>query len=56
MFSLLGLSTEQVARLREEFAIYVVGAGRVNVAGFTSRNLDPVCQALAAVMREPAVA
>jgi aspartate/tyrosine/aromatic aminotransferase len=54
MFSLLGLSTEQVARLREEFAIYVVGAGRVNVAGFTSRNLDPVCQALAAVMREPA--
>lgn len=54
MFSLLGLTREQVARLRDEYAIYVVGAGRVNVAGFTSRNIEPVCRALAAVMREPA--
>jgi len=54
MFSLLGLSNEQVQRLRDEFAIYVVGAGRVNVAGITQANLGPVCRALAAVMREPA--
>jgi aspartate/tyrosine/aromatic aminotransferase len=32
----------------------VVGAGRINVAGFTRANLEPVCRALAAVMREPA--
>jgi len=50
MFSLLPLGTERVARLRDEFALYVVGAGRVNVAGLTEANLEPVCRALAAVM------
>ena len=49
MFSLLDLSAEQVARLRDEFAVYVVGKGRVNVAGLTQQNLKPVCEALAAV-------
>ena len=41
MFALLGLSTEQVARLRDEHAVYVVGRGRINVAGFTDANLGP---------------
>ena len=50
MFSLLGLSDEQVARLRDEFAIYVVGGGRVNVAGLTSGTIGPVCRALAEVV------
>ena len=50
MFSLLGLSDEQVARLRDEFAIYVVGGGRVNVAGLTSSTIGPVCRALAEVV------
>jgi len=49
MFSLLGLDEGQVARLRDEFAIYVVGKGRVNVAGLTDDNIGPVCSALAAV-------
>jgi len=51
MFSLLGLSADQVKRLKEEFAVYVVGGGRVNVAGFTKRNLEPACRAIAAVVR-----
>jgi aspartate/tyrosine/aromatic aminotransferase len=51
MFSLLPLGEERVARLRDEFAIYVVGKGRVNVAGLTAANLAPVCEALAAVSR-----
>ena len=38
MFSLLPLGTERVARLRDEFAIYVVGSGRINVAGLTERQ------------------
>ena len=50
MFSLLGLSDEQVARLRDEFAIYVVGGGRVNVAGLTSSTIGPVCRAIAEVV------
>jgi len=52
MFSLLGLSAEQVARLRDEFAVYVVTGGRINVAGLTAANLDPVCVAIATVIRE----
>ena len=49
MFSLLPLGEERVSRLRDEFGVYVVGKGRVNVAGLTAQNLDPVCRAIAAV-------
>jgi aspartate/tyrosine/aromatic aminotransferase len=49
MFSLLPLGKERVARLREDFGIYLVGAGRVNVAGLTEQNLEPVCEAIATV-------
>jgi len=49
MFSLLGLSAGQVARLRDEFAVYVVAGGRINVAGLTAANLEPACAAIAAV-------
>ena len=50
MFALLGLTAHQVARLRDEHAVYVVGHGRINVAGFTPANLDPFADALAAVI------
>ncbi len=50
MFALLGLTAAQVARLRDEHGVYVVGRGRINVAGFTSANLDPFADALAAVI------
>ena len=50
MFALLGLSLEQVARLREEHAVYVVGRGRINVAGFTSATVGPFADALGAVI------
>jgi aspartate/tyrosine/aromatic aminotransferase len=56
MFSLLGLHDAQVQRLRDEFAVYVVGGGRVNVAGLTANNLGPVCAALAAVTADRAEA
>ena len=49
MFSLLPLGEERVARLRDEFGVYVVGKGRVNVAGLTASNIEPVCRAIAAV-------
>jgi aspartate aminotransferase len=50
MFALLGLTAHQVARLKDEHGVYVVGRGRINVAGFTSRNLDPFADALATVI------
>ncbi|MGL5597386.1 MAG: amino acid aminotransferase [Aeromonas sp.] len=50
MFSFAGLNQDQVARLKSEFAIYIVGSGRISVAGITRANIDPLCQALAAVL------
>jgi aspartate aminotransferase len=50
MFALLGLTDDQVARLRDEHAVYVVGRGRINVAGFTDSNLEPFADALAEVI------
>ncbi len=52
MFSLLGMSADQVRRLKEDHGVYVVGGGRVNVAGITQRNLEPACRAIAAVLSD----
>ncbi len=50
MFSFSGLSAPQAIRLREEFGIYIVESGRINVAGLNSSNLQRVCEAIAAVL------
>jgi aspartate aminotransferase len=50
MFSFLGLSVDQVRRLREEFSIYTVDSARVNVASFNAGNIDYFIDALAAVV------
>ena len=49
MFSFSGLGPEQVETLRREHAIYLVGSGRINVAGVTEANVDRLCDAIAAV-------
>lgn len=51
MFSYSGLSPMQVDRLRNEKGIYMVGSGRINVAGITHRNLPALTQAIAEVLR-----
>ena len=51
MFSYTGLTDAQVAFLREKKAIYMVGGGRINVAGITPRNLDYLCDSVAEVLR-----
>ena len=50
MFSFSGLSPKQVNFLREEKAIYIVGSGRINVAGLTPDNIDGVCESVAEAM------
>jgi aspartate/tyrosine/aromatic aminotransferase len=50
MFSFTGLTKEQVLRLRQEYSIYIVDSGRVNVAGLTEANLPTVCRAVASVL------
>lgn len=51
MFSFSGLTPEHVKVLRDRHSIYAVGSGRINVAGIRSDNLDPLCDAVAAVLR-----
>jgi aromatic-amino-acid transaminase len=52
MFSYSGLTAAQVERLRNEFGIYAVSTGRICVAALNSKNIDPVCDAIAAVLRD----
>jgi aromatic-amino-acid transaminase len=51
MFSYSGLTAAQVDRLREEFAVYAIGTGRICVAALNDKNIDPVCEAVAKVMK-----
>lgn len=50
MFSYSGLSKAQVDRLREEFAIYALGTGRICVAALNTKNLGYVADAIAKVV------
>ena len=52
MFSMLPLSPEQVADLREKDAIYMAGSGRFNVAGLSDENVDRFAAAVAARLPE----
>ena len=50
MFSYTGLTATQVDRLREEHAVYLVRSGRMCVAGLSTRNVEQVAEAFAAVL------
>ncbi len=50
MFSFSGLTKDQVETLKKKHAIYIVGSGRINVAGMTTANMDRLCEAIAGVL------
>jgi aspartate aminotransferase len=50
MFCFLGISTEQVHRLKKEFSVYMVDSSRINVAGITADNVDHIAKSVAAVL------
>ena len=50
MFSYSGLTKEQMVRLRSEFGVYGTDTGRMCVAALNSKNIDHVCQSIAAVV------
>lgn len=50
MFSRLGLSPEQVMKLRTDFGIYMVGDSRINIAGLPREGLDKLAKAIASVI------
>lgn len=49
LFSMLPITKEEVATLREEHGIYMAASGRINIAGLTQANLPKFIAALAAV-------
>lgn len=51
MFSFSGLKDETVAWLKRDKGIYVVGGGRINVAGLTTANIDYVCDSIAEALK-----
>ncbi len=50
MFSYTGLSPAQVQQLRDDYAIYLVGSGRLCIAGLNQKNLSYVAQSLSQVL------
>ncbi|OHY73114.1 amino acid aminotransferase [Marinobacter sp. AC-23] len=50
MFSFLGITPEQVRRLRDEHGIYMLESSRVNVAGLNDQVLPRVASAIRSVM------
>lgn len=49
MFSLTSLTPSQVDMLRNQYSIYIVRSGRINVAGINAQNMDRLCAAIQAV-------
>jgi aromatic-amino-acid transaminase len=54
MFSYTALTAEQVDRLREECAIYLLRRGRICVAGLNMNNVYKVAKAMAEVLAKSA--
>ncbi len=50
MFSFLGISDEQVERLKKDHGVYMVGSSRVNIAGITTGNVRHIAESVAAVL------
>ncbi|EHH1216013.1 aspartate/tyrosine/aromatic aminotransferase [Vibrio parahaemolyticus] len=46
MFTVLGFSENQMAKLREDYGIYGVGDGRINIAGLTETHIPYVADAI----------
>lgn len=52
MFSRLPLNTEQLQALRNDFGIYIVGDGRINVAGLPEEGMEKLADAICSVLVE----
>lgn len=50
MFSFIGISSEQVERMKHEYAVYAVDSSRINIAGVTPGNVELLATAIAGVL------
>src|SRR5690606_38643856 len=48
MFTQLGGTLEKVAALREDHGVYMVGTGRINIAGLPAKGLDRLAASILA--------
>lgn len=49
LFSIVGLTGEQVLEIREKHGVYMAGSSRINVAGLTAGNIEKFIDAVADV-------
>ncbi len=49
LFSIVGLTGEQVLEIREKHGIYMAGSSRINIAGLTAGNIEKFIDAVADV-------
>lgn len=50
MFCFLGISEDQVNRLKRDYGVYMVGSSRINTAGITVKNVNYLADAIAATL------
>ncbi len=50
MFCFLGITADQVERVKKEHGVYMVNSSRINVAGITESNVDHLARSIAAVL------
>ena len=50
MFCFLGISEDQVNRLKQDYGVYMVGSSRINTAGITAQNVNYLADAIAATL------
>jgi len=51
MFSYTGLNAKQVEMMKNDFSVFLLGSGRISVAGLTSKNVAHVAKAIDAAVR-----
>ena len=50
LFSMLGISGEQVDRMMDEYGVYLTRSGRINLTGLSEENLPYVIEAIVKTM------
>ncbi len=50
MFCFVGISPEQVDRIKSDAGVYIVNSSRINIAGITKDNVEHLAESIAAVL------
>ncbi len=51
MFCFLGVTPQQITRLKNDFGIYMVNSSRINIAGITAENVSYLADSIAATLQ-----